>query len=115
MCIRDRLSPTAEQEAVLKQDWEELMDLIFTGQLARISAMQGTYLLFRPKAANASSLISTDEEEGNAALTLPRGFYLRTSFTGQILRDHFHSWKLSPLGSQYIFIYRFITACFIRV
>ena len=86
-------SPSSEQESLLKQDWEELMDLICTGQLAGISAKQGTYLQIRPKAANASSLISTADEEGNAALTLPRGFYLRSTFTGQILKDHFHNRK----------------------
>jgi DNA mismatch repair protein MutH len=82
-------SPTAEQEAVLKQDWEELMDLVCTGQLGSISAKQGTYLQIRPKAANASSLVNTEDEEGIASLTLPRGFYLRTAFTGKILKQHF--------------------------
>lgn len=84
-------SPSPEQEKILKQDWEELMDLICTGQLANISAKQGTYLQIRPKAANASSLVNTEDEEGNAALTLPRGFYLRTIFTEQVLKHHFHS------------------------
>lgn len=86
-------SPTTEQEAVLKKDWEELMDLVCTGQLASITAKQGTYLQIRPKAANASSLVNTEDEEGNASLTLPRGFYLRTAFTGQILKQHFYQGK----------------------
>ena len=44
---------------MLQQDWEEHMDLICTGQLARISAKQGTYLQIRPKAADSSSLMNT--------------------------------------------------------
>lgn len=84
-------SPAPEQEQVLKQDWQELMDLVCTGQLGEISARQGTYLQIRPKAANANSLVHTRDEEGNDTLTLPRGFYLRTSFTRQILKHHFHS------------------------
>lgn len=83
-------SPSPEQEHILQQDWEELMDLVCTGQLGEISARQGTYLQIRPKAANASSLVNTEDEDGNAALTLPRGFYLRTTFTSQILKQHFH-------------------------
>lgn len=86
-------SPSPDEEQKLKQDWEELMDLVCTGQLSRISAKQGTYLQIRPKAANASSLVNTQDEEGNAAMTLPRGFYLRASFTGKILKHHFHNYS----------------------
>lgn len=83
-------SPSVEQEMVLKQDWEELMDMVCTGQLDNISARQGTYLQIRPKAANARSLMKTADESGNPTLTLPRGFYLRTCFTQQILKDGYH-------------------------
>lgn len=83
-------SPSPEQEKILQQDWEELMDLISTGRLGEISARQGTYLQIRPKAANASSLVMTADEDGDTTLTLPRGFYLRTTFTSQILERHFH-------------------------
>jgi DNA mismatch repair protein MutH len=84
-------SPSPQQEKILQQDWEELMDMVCTGQLAQISARHGTYLQIRPKAANASSLVNTEDEHGQAALTLPRGFYLRTIFTEQILKQGFHS------------------------
>lgn len=67
--------PTAEQEEMLKNDFNELVDLIAMGNLDQITASLGTYLHIRPKAANAKSL--TDYEEGE---TLPRGFYLRSTF-----------------------------------
>lgn len=83
-------SPSARQEAVLKQDWEEHMDKICTGQLATISARDGQYLQIRPKAASSSSVMTTHNEDGQLDLTLPRGFYLRSIFTEQILKAGFH-------------------------
>jgi len=82
-------SPSPQQESVLQQDWEELTDLIVTGQLEQISARQGTWLQIRPKAANARALCTTYDAEGLPAETLPRGFYLRTAFTRQILAGQF--------------------------
>lgn len=78
-------SPDDEQEATLRRDWEELMDMIATGELEQITAHQGQYLQVRPKAASAKALRNGINDEGEEILTLPRGFYLRTSFTKQIL------------------------------
>ena len=78
-------SPDEKQEAALRRDWEELMDMIATGELEKITAHQGQYLQVRPKAANAKALGNGINEDGEEMLTLPRGFYLRTSFTKQIL------------------------------
>ena len=78
-------SPDEEQEATLRRDWEELMDMIATGELEQITAHQGQYLQVRPKAANTKALRNGINDEGEEILTLPRGFYLRTSFTRQIL------------------------------
>jgi DNA mismatch repair protein MutH len=78
-------SPNADQEEVLYRDWRELMDMVITGELDRISSHYGRCLQIRPKAANARALGQAYDEEGNPSLSLPRGFYLRTSFTCQIL------------------------------
>ena len=80
-------SPSAEQEAVLAHDWLFLTTLIATGQLAELDARMGEYLQVRPKAANAKSLCLAVDEYGNRVSTLPRGFYLRSRFTAQILPD----------------------------
>lgn len=85
-------SPSNEQEAVLKRDWEELMDMIVTGQLAQISAHHGTWLQIRPKAANARALCTTFDEQGVPAETLPRGFYLRPGFTRTLLEQHYQKY-----------------------
>ncbi len=78
-------SPTATEQQVLARDWSDLVLLVSTGKLAEIDASMGTYLQIRPKAANAKSLCYGFDEHGNRILTLPRGFYLRSSFTARIL------------------------------
>ncbi|NNE39139.1 MAG: DNA mismatch repair endonuclease MutH [Gammaproteobacteria bacterium] len=80
-------SPDIEQERALKNDWEEIMDLVSLGELDKLSSSIGTYLQIRPKAANAKSLGKSYNEDGRPATTLPRGFYLRTSFTRSIFEQ----------------------------
>jgi DNA mismatch repair protein MutH len=81
-------SPTAEEEAVLRADWEELMDMVCLGQLEHITACHGVYLQIRPKAANSRALCPGIGANGERILTLPRGFYLRSSFTAAILAHY---------------------------
>ncbi len=82
-------SPGPEEEAVLRADWEELMDMICLGDLEHITARLGTALQIRPKAANARVLCRAVGPDGGVVLTNPRGFYLRPSFTRAILRRHY--------------------------
>ena len=65
------------------------MEYVALGRLEEISARHGELLQIRPKAANARALGSTTDPEGKPAQTLPRGFYLRSSFTNSILQQHF--------------------------
>jgi DNA mismatch repair protein MutH len=81
--------PSARQQAILQQDWEEHMELIQLGRIDEISAHQGTYLQIRPKAADHSALCDATDAEGNRIQTLPRGFYLRSQFTAEILTEHY--------------------------
>ena len=76
-------------ERVLRADWEELMELICLGRVAEVTARLGTYLQVRPKAAHARSLGRAVGPDGAPILTNPRGFYLRTAFTAEILRRHY--------------------------
>ncbi len=82
-------SPSAQEEQRLKRDWEELMDLICMGELDQLRAHRGDCLQIRPKAANGQSLTEAIGQAGERIHTLPRGFYLRPSFTEAILREHF--------------------------
>jgi len=78
-------SPDADEEQQLRQDWEELMDLIVLGQVTRITARHGEVLQLRPKAANSKALTEAIGEHGEPILTLPRGFYLKKNFTRALL------------------------------
>ena len=77
-------SPSPQEAVILANDWSELTFLIGTGRLAEIDASMGDYLQVRPKGANAKSLCYGFDEAGHKILTLPRGFYLRSSFTGSL-------------------------------
>lgn len=78
-------SPNESQEAVLAADWNYLTLQITTGLLETLDAKSGDYLQVRPKAANGKSLCYGFDSQGNKVKTLPRGFYLRSSFTAQLL------------------------------
>jgi len=82
-------SPDAKEELRLRRDWEELMDLIVLGQVEKITARHGEVLQLRPKAANSRALTAAIGEFGQPIMTLPRGFYLKKTFTGPLLARHF--------------------------
>lgn len=81
-------SPTPEEEQQLKQDWEELMEFIVLGNVEQITAKHGAVMQLRPKAANSKAVTEAYSEAGQPIKALPRGFYLRTQFTGEILKRH---------------------------
>lgn len=80
--------PDTTQEAQLKQDWQELTELIVLGDIDKISSSMGKYLQIRPKAADANSLTKDKNQTGKNKMTLPRGFYLRSSFTSSIISSN---------------------------
>ena len=82
-------SPNEEEEGLLRQDWEELMDMIVLGEVEQISARHGQVLQLRPKAANSKALTRAIGRNGQPIMTLPRGFYLKIEFTHQLLQRHF--------------------------
>lgn len=83
-------SPDEDEETALRQDWEELGEMICMGELEQISARMGSVLQIRPKAANASVRTRSVGAEGEAILTNPRGYYLRPGFTRRLLQRHYH-------------------------
>lgn len=82
-------SPSAQQAAALEADWRELMDMVCMGELESISAHHGSCLQIRPKAADSRARQWGVGESGESVRTLPRGFYLRPSFTRAILQQHY--------------------------
>ncbi|MGR5064168.1 DNA mismatch repair endonuclease MutH [Photobacterium sp. DNB22_13_2] len=82
-------SPSPEEEQQLRQDWEELMDMIVLGQVEQITARHGEVLQLRPKAANSKAQTEAYGANGQPIKTLPRGFYLKTQFTASLLEKYF--------------------------
>lgn len=78
--------PDVRIDAQLQRDYEEIAEKIQLGEVESISAHHGEYLQLRPKAANASILTDAIGPDGVLVKTLPRGFYLRRSFTSKILQ-----------------------------
>ncbi|MFM4804037.1 DNA mismatch repair endonuclease MutH [Aeromonas bivalvium] len=81
--------PSEEEDALLRQDWEELMDMIVLGEVEQISARHGQVMQLRPKAANNKALTRAIGRAGQPIMTLPRGFYLKIPFTHALLMRHF--------------------------
>jgi DNA mismatch repair protein MutH len=79
--------PTPEQEAVLRDDFDEIMGLIGIGGVDRLTAHTGRALQARPKAAHGRVRTAAFGPDDEPLAALPRGFYLRAGFTGAILRD----------------------------
>jgi DNA mismatch repair protein MutH len=80
-------SPSPEEDADLRWDFEELLGLIARGRVDDVKGSMGRYLQVRPKAQNARSRRLGFDEEGLRREVLPRGFYLRPSFTGRLLAE----------------------------
>ncbi len=79
--------PTAEQEAALKNDFDEIVGRIAIGDIEDLSAHVGEYMQLRPKAATGSVRTAAPGRDGELVSTVPRGFYLRAKFVGAVLRD----------------------------
>lgn len=79
-------SPSIEEEKLLSQDWQELTDMIVLGEVENIHGKHGQVLQLRPKAANSQAKTKAFDKNGKPFKTLPRGFYLKTTFTHQLIQ-----------------------------
>lgn len=80
---------TPEDEALLRADWEELAGYIGRGHVEELSGHLGKILQIRPKAAHSRARRLGFDADGVPFAALPRGFYLRPSFTRALLQRHF--------------------------
>ncbi|MGX5175421.1 DNA mismatch repair endonuclease MutH [Aliikangiella sp. IMCC44653] len=80
--------PSAEQLNILQMDWENALEMVNLGKVDQLNARQGEILQVRPKAANSKALTKAYNRQGESIETLPRGFYLRSQFTQQILNEN---------------------------
>ena len=80
-------SPTSEQDDILRADFDDVVGLIGVGRIEELTAHRGRWLQVRPKARDGGVRTLAWGSEGEAIATVPRGFYLRTRFTGALLAD----------------------------
>lgn len=78
-------SPSDEDEALLRRDWEDLADLVAHGLASPRSARRGCVLQLRPKGRDADQLRRAIASDGEPYLVRPLGFYLRRTFGQRIL------------------------------
>tara|TARA_R110000868_G_scaffold353876_2_gene615076 strand:+ start:27694 stop:28353 length:660 start_codon:yes stop_codon:yes gene_type:complete len=78
--------PSNQEKEIIKQDFDEIMEFIVTGRIDNLSASVGQYLHVRPKALDSYKKTYTVDYESNKIITSPKGFYLRTVLTKQILK-----------------------------
>jgi DNA mismatch repair protein MutH len=76
-------SPSTEEEQTVRDDYEEIVDLIEEG--FEVRGHLGAALLLRPKGRDAAHLRWAINEEGERSRTEPRAFYLRRAFTHRVL------------------------------
>lgn len=91
-------SPSPEEDADLRFDWEELAGMIGRGRVEDLTGHVGRYLQVRPKARDSQARRRATGADGARIMALPRGFYLRTSFTARILKRFFVLPVRLPLG-----------------
>ncbi len=80
-------SPSEAEEAALRFDWEELTGTIGRGDVEDLRGHLGRFLQIRPKAADSHARRRGFDRDGASFQTLPRGFYLRATFTARLLSD----------------------------
>lgn len=78
-------SPDQEESRALREDWEELSSLVGRGRTSELTAHRGVVLQVRPKGARGSSRRRVLDEDGGLYDEQPKGFYLRSTFTAEIL------------------------------
>ncbi|MCB9787014.1 MAG: DNA mismatch repair protein MutH [Deltaproteobacteria bacterium] len=82
-------SPSPAQDATLREDWRELSELLRLGDDGMFDARRGTALQLRPKARDSRVSRWLLDQRGEWVPANPRGFYLRASFTAEILAAEF--------------------------
>lgn len=79
-------SPDERDEAMLRDDWEAVQMLVGRGGVDALDARLGQALQVRPKARHGGMRVRAPGEDEVPTSTMPRGFYLRATFTAGIVR-----------------------------
>ena len=79
-------SPSEAEDATLRADWDAVQRLVLRGAVETLDARLGTALQVRPKARHGGMRVRAPGEGEVPTSTMPRGFYLRATFTAAIVR-----------------------------
>lgn len=77
--------PTPEDIARLAADFERLAGRVRLGEVEEVSGHEGEVLQLRPKAMSRDERTVGVSSDGWLTQVRPRGWYLRASFTGELL------------------------------
>ncbi|MGN0902649.1 MAG: DNA mismatch repair protein MutH [Succinivibrio sp.] len=81
-------APDHNEMATIKNDFDELYEMIRVGNVDKINARFGKIMQLRPKAANGKALTDCVGPDGSMIKTRPRGFYMRRSFTKELVERY---------------------------
>lgn len=87
----------AEEEALLRADWEYHLARIRAGAVDAISGRDGAVLQVRPKGRDSRSMTWADRPKQGLMITQPRGFYLRPTFTNYLIKKYFFGLTPDPV------------------
>lgn len=79
-------SPDCDEERLIREDFEELYEMVATGHVDDITARMGTVIQMRPKAADGKALTDCPGPDGTLIKVRPRGFYMRRAFMEELLK-----------------------------
>ncbi|RIY34978.1 MutH/Sau3AI family endonuclease [Psittacicella gerlachiana] len=83
-------SPNKEDLAIIKQDWETIMQIITQQDFNALKSNVGQILCVRTKALNTSQAVSIEDTDGFNLNLPPLSFYLRRSFINNIINSNFY-------------------------
>lgn len=81
-------SPSLAEEAGLREDFEQLVELIAEGFADQVTGRTGKWLQLRPKGRDSSHLRWALDDEGGWVKAQGKAFYLRASFTHELVRRY---------------------------
>lgn len=90
-------SPGKEELDTLKQDFNELYEMVKTGLVEEINARLGHIIQMRPKGANGKALTECTGPDGKIIKTRPRGFYIRRKHTQKLVDNFIKNHQKAPL------------------
>lgn len=91
---------SAPVSQIIETDYNEFQEMLLAGQAQEINGTMGTIVQLRPRANKFNELISITNHEGEYAYVKPRGYYLRASFTRQLLQTFIKEQDLDESLSQ---------------